>query len=245
MFNGITRGHAHIVRKIVKLKGSSTLKKSDLINLLNCNLCALIIQRNYRKFKLTSKICPFTLEEVSFPYYKKASQYYSLELLIGYLNASSNWSCPTTRAPFTKTDIKNINSIARNLKMSKVSARPKEKSPLAENTRIVIDSIIGDLIVLIEDSRVSTREMNRNINGRILNTLMPAYLVLRATDRQAAEDFCAQSICSLTTLADSLGHQRSLEKCQMATVFIMSLNEYGPQRHRPRRAYAIIDDLEI
>lgn len=226
MFNRLSKTDAISVRKVFRLKGTSKFTKPELVFLLNCNLAAIIIQRSYRNYKLSSKICPFTLETPYTPYYKKDTVYYTLDNLIGYLNSNRNWCCPITRQQFSQTDIKNINSMAKLCGLPKIK-KPKIIDPIVENTRNMMDSVVGDLIFLIEDPTLTHKQMNTVVHSRIIPSIVPAFAILRRSDKNAAENFIQQALGVFNKLLNTMNIHSELEKCHTATLVILSLNEYA------------------
>jgi len=247
------------VRKIFKIKGVSHLKRDELVSYLYNHFNALVIQRSYRIWKFSNRYCPFTLEKPMVPYFSKGGQYYNLEPLIGYLSCNSNWTCPITRSPFTKENIKKINLIAKRHKLKKVT-RPKRPNPIIENSGILLDSIIGEMVLHIEDNGITPTRLRDIVDRRIIPGIVPIFSALRRHSVESADSFINQSRQNMVVLVNSfIGNDLVINKTNMLIILINSLSEYAdiydgppvppvPRRPPPplplqtRRPYSIIDD---
>jgi len=263
-FDELNKASLNKVRKVFKIKGVSNLKRGDLAQFLNDHFACLIIQRCYRIWKFSNRYCPFTLEKPTVPYFSKGGQYYNLEPLIGYLSCNSNRTCPITRSPFTKDNIKQINRIAKRHKLNKVT-RPKVPNPIIENSGFLLDSILGEIVLHIEDDGITAVRFRSIIDRRIIPGIVPIFCALRRHCVTSADSFVYQCSQNMIVLNSSfIGDDQKLDKTNMTIVLIEGLNQYADiyeapvvrhipspaVRRRPppplplqtRRPYSIIDD---
>jgi len=147
-----------------------------------------------------------------------------------------------------------INLIAKRHKLNKVT-RPKLPNPIIENSGILLDSIIGEIVLHIEDDSITTSRLRGIVDRRIIPGIVPIFSALRRHSVESADSFINQSRQNMVVLVNSfIGDDLIINKTNMSIVLINSLNEYAdiyetpavtrrpPPPLQTRRPYSIIDD---
>lgn len=186
------------IAKICKLKKYSKLKKRQIIFILILHYSAIKIQ----KLKKNGK-CPFTLEPVQHPFYKRTTlinkkphaQFYNLEPLIFFLDLSNDKypCCPVSRIPFSRTELQEIRFLQKKYNIVK---RPNESvendNPDIERHRSILDTFIGEitnLIVEYEVHQLPYRAIVRFIEEMYIPNINNHYTSLKMLSRESADEF--------------------------------------------------------
>tara|TARA_X000001036_G_C20649932_1_gene794537 strand:- start:554 stop:1279 length:726 start_codon:yes stop_codon:yes gene_type:complete len=194
----------HNVRKIKHIKNASKLKKQELlkkIELTYLENSSKLIQSIAKSYLLKKKeaICPFTLEIPETPYFYADTKktYYNLRPLVEYFstpNSKNNGDCicPVTRKPFTKDELLNINTMAKNYKIV-IKKKPPESPTKIQSTmlRATLDQIVGDITNILASfpgDMHSYRTLTTRINRQIIPVFMEHYNRLKEVDAPEARE---------------------------------------------------------
>tara|TARA_X000001036_G_scaffold355051_2_gene336787 strand:- start:7395 stop:8153 length:759 start_codon:yes stop_codon:yes gene_type:complete len=216
----------HIIRRVIKLKKSSALKKGELIKRISdyyVHFAVCKIQTLYRSHTVNKKcrtsLCPFTLEKPEWPYFvnklDKVEHYYNLEPLVNYLgtvesrNSIGEPRCPISRKEFTKEQMIEIKNLAfsKNFKImipKRISRSEIEKKAI----RSLLDDMVGEITDLISAfDTTHTMENYRRTIHTINNNLAPAlldnYLKLKHFDPEESSVYLQDSINTINQEYDN------------------------------------------
>ena len=100
-----------------KIKYISSIKKIDLVRLINNYNAAKLIQRYFRSKLMTSNECPISFKKLNYPFISfrvnKKFFYYDFETIVNYFIKSDNFVEPCTREPILDKKIYEINELIK------------------------------------------------------------------------------------------------------------------------------------
>ena len=219
----------HIIRKVIKLKKSSNLRKNELFSrIMNhySTAAAIQIQRFCRrklkgsKAPIDSAICPFTLEKPEWPYFinkidGRVIHYYNLEPLVEYLgtiesrNERGEPRCPISRKAFAKWQVLAIKKLARTEDLEIPALKRPSKTEIEKKAiRSLLDDMVGDMTKMIAEfdkNHTMTNYSNyiRNIHNNIAPALLDNYLRIKRLDREEAKNYVKTSINTINQEYDN------------------------------------------
>ena len=161
--------------KIYKLKNYSKLKKNELIELINKNKSAIVIQQYFRKKIDSELICPITLCKCVYPFvciknYNKF-RYYSLNEFIIYLNKSNGeFIDPFTRESISDNNLNEINKLIKYYKIDKIIKTNiwKKKLRIRHNYLLIINNINNIFTNLFQIDNLTINIIYNNILPQLI-----------------------------------------------------------------------------
>jgi len=105
------------IAKIYKIKYINSIKKIDLVYLINNYNAAKLIQRYFRLKLMASNECPISFKKLNYPFISfkvnKKFFYYDFETIVNYFIKSDNFVDPCTRYPISDKKIWEINELIK------------------------------------------------------------------------------------------------------------------------------------
>jgi hypothetical protein len=105
------------IAKLYKIKYINSIKKIDLVYLINNYNAAKLIQRYFRLKLMASNECPISFKKLNYPFISfkvnKKFFYYDFETIINYFIKSDNFVDPCTRYPISDKKIYEINELIK------------------------------------------------------------------------------------------------------------------------------------
>lgn len=145
--------------KLRKISGYTKLSKNTLLNLLNKHNAAIKIQKFYRKKLINENLCPISMNKIVYPCWafkpKNSNNfiYYNLVDLLNYLQSSCDFRDPKTREPFSKNNIKDLESLRKHFKVKgptlETAKKNQEKKKNTEDTILAIERYLDEIVHLI------------------------------------------------------------------------------------------------